>query len=171
MGIVASDSAFSGLLGWNYPNNPGLEYLGVSYSNATYTGFHFAFTFVPAPAGYYQDTPANMLATLDSFFQPSSPPFINEINMIFTSLNTAVNPLVYGTPSIKNLTGITNTVCVFNCGLLPWTFVKTYAASGSNIVPVNVPYQRFSMWFTGIDTYGFQTNNHVTFNRDTFQLR
>lgn len=167
-----SDSLFSGITGWYIPSDPGLEYLGISTSNSTYVGLHYAFTYIPEPAMYYQDTTANMLNKLDTYFQPGGAAlFQSEAHDVFLSNTLEFNSTNYGYPTVKNLTGITTTVCVYNCGVLPWTFSRAYAASGSNSTAVNIPYQRFSMLFSGIDTYKFQVNNHVGFNRDIFQLR
>lgn len=167
-----SDSLFSGMNGWNIPSDPGIEYLGISTSNSTYVGLHYAFTYIPESALYYQDTTANMLNKLDTYFQPGGAAlFQSEAHDTFISNTTEFTSTNYGTPTVKNLTGITTTVCVYNCGVLPWTFSRGYAASGSNTTAVNIPYQRFSMLFSNIDTYNFQVNNHVGFDRDSFQLR
>lgn len=170
--FVASDSAVSGLNGWNLPSDSAMEYLGISSSNSTFTGFRYAYTYIPEPDLYFQNSTANMLKNLDSISQPgAASQFQAAATNVFTTNTNEFTSSVYGTLSIKNLTGATTTVCVYNCGVLPWTFSRTYAANTGNSTAVNVPYQRFSMLFSGIDTYNFQTNNHVSFNRDTFQLR
>ena len=166
-GVVA-DSYYSGLNGWYLPNNSGLEYMGVSNYNSTYTGFRYALTYISEPALYYQDTVPNMLTKLDTFPLNASR-FKEEVSYVFSYLSSTITPSIYGTPSLKNLTGITTTVCVYNCGVLPWKFSRAYATTNSTAV--TVPYQRFSMLFCGINTYDFQTNNHVSFDRDSFQLR
>ena len=64
-----------------------------------------------------------------------------------------------------------STVCVLNCGPLPWAFVRTYAAATKNATATLAPFQAFSMVLPGINTSAFQTNDHVAFDRDQFLQR
>ncbi len=67
-------------------------------------------------------------------------------------------------PLSTNLT----TACVLNCGVLPWTFQRTYAAVTGNASATYAPSQTFSMVFPAINATAFQINDHVAFNRDQF---
>ena len=69
------------------------------------------------------------------------------------------------------LSTASSTVCVLNCGVLPWKFSRTYAAATRNATATSAPYQAFSMVFPGISAAAFQTNDHVAFDRDQFLQR
>ncbi len=78
---------------------------------------------------------------------------------------------VFGYMTPVPLSTANSTVCVLNCGTLPWTFSRTYAAVTHNATATFAPYQAFSMAFPAIDATAFQTNDHVAFDRDQFLQR
>ena len=78
---------------------------------------------------------------------------------------------VFGYMTPVPLSTANSTVCVLNCGPLPWSFSRTYATAMHNATATFAPYQAFSLAFPGINTAAFQTNNHVTFDRDQFLQR
>ncbi len=78
---------------------------------------------------------------------------------------------VFGYMTPVPLSTANSTVCVLNCGPLPWTFTRIYAASTHNAAATFAPYQAFSMIFPGINSTAFQANDHVAFDRDQFLQR
>lgn len=184
-------SVNNGFYGWNYPSDPGMEFLGLKAYNSSYTGMRWAMTYIPEPdlsynggpvMPYYDqsNTTLGWLQTYDNAVRyaqagQSYPGISYAASTLRDDLANGICPPVdpnnYGAITTTALTNASVTVCVYNCGLLPWRFSRTYAAAGSGSVPVTVPYQRFSMAFSGINTVDFQTNNHIAFDRDLFQLR
>ena len=181
----------TGFGGWTYPSDPGMELLGMVAYNSSYTGMRWGMTYIPepdtsynggAPMPYYDPTYTipQWIQNFDTAVRypkagQTYPGVSNAASIIRNSLETgfcpAIDTTVYGALGTTALTNASVTVCVYNCGVMPWRFSRTYAAAGSGSPPVTVPYQRFSMAFSGINTLDFQTNNHIAFNRDLFQLR
>ena len=179
----------NGIQGW-FVSRAGMEFLGMTAYNSSYTGTRWGMTYIPQPnftyAGtiysYYEATytTAEWVQRFDNIMRfpqagqpyPGVPYGISYMQFMMAEYwCPAIDPSVYGTLSATPLTNASSTVCVYNCGLLPWRFSRSYAPAGSNSLPVTVPYQRFSMSFSGINTVDFQTNNHIDFDRDLFQLR
>ena len=189
--ISQSLSLQSGIQGWNYPSDPGMEFLGMTAYNASYTGMRWAFTYIAEPDSAFQDQPVQPYISADHTplgwlqqydnqvrFAQAGQPYANVTyaassmrNILATVFCPPADPNEYGAITTTALTNASVTVCVYNCGVLPWRFSRTYAAAGSTRLPVTVPYQRFSMTFSRINAVDFQTNNHIAFDRDLFQLR
>ena len=180
----------NGFYSYYLPSDPGMEFLGLTAYNSTYTGMRWGMTYIPQPDSNFTGTPTpyyDPSSTTASWVQQfdtavrfskakqtypgvsAATSFIRDALVIQFCPYIDIN--VFGTLSTTALANGTGTICVYNCGLLPWTFSRTYATAGSGSTPVTVPNQRFSMVFTGINTLDFQTNNHIAFDRDLFQLR
>ena len=83
----------------------------------------------------------------------------------------AIPSNVFGYMTPLPLSTANSTVCVLNCGPLPWVFSRTYAAATKNATATFAPYQAFGMVFPAIDATAFKTNDHVAFDRDQFLQR
>ena len=183
-------SLLTGMNGWFNPNDPGMEFSGLVAYNSSYTSMRWSMTYIPQPdfsysgfsGPYYgvEHTTAGWAQTFDNETRYSQPgqvyPNVSYVSSFIrdyfaTSLCPKVDSTVFGALSTTAITNGSTTVCVYNCGLLPWRFSRTYAAAGSSTPAVTVPSQRFSMAFSGINALDFRTNNHIAFDRDLFQYR
>ena len=95
----------------------------------------------------------------------------NHYSFLSVSMCPTIEASVFGYMTPVPLSNASSTVCVLNCGPLPWTFVRTYAAATKNATATFAPYQAFSTVLPGISAAAFQANDHVTFDRDQFLQR
>lgn len=184
MGDVLALDSLSGFVGWSSPKDGGIEFLGLTAVNSSYSIARWGLTYIPQPAGFYSGSSKTLTVNLDDAVRNSRPgqlvpgvPFIiSEWDRWLSGgpgspVCPSIDPTVYGILSIKQVSEPTDTICVFNCGMLPWRSAVTYSAMTGNDSAVFVPYQRFTMTFSGIDAAAFRINDHISFNRDVFQQR
>lgn len=184
MGDVLALDSLSGFDKWKSPNDGGIEFLGLTAINTSYSSARWAITYIPQAPGFYSGTASSLVTNLDDAVRYSRPgqltpgvPFIVSEWNRWLSAGTgstvcpAIDPAAFGVLSARADSTASETVCVFNCGVLPWRQSITYAADTGNSSAVLVPYQLFTMTFSGIDASAFNTNDHIGFDRDLFQQR
>lgn len=184
MGDVLALESVSGFQGWSSPNDGGIEFLGLTAVSSSYTSARWAVTYIPQAAGFYTGAAASLTANLDDAVRnsrpgqqtPGVPYIVSEWNRWLSAgpgstVCPAIDPAAFGILSATAVSSPSDTVCVFNCGVLPWRQSITYAADTGNSTAVVAPYQRFTMTFSGVSAGPFNTNDHISFDRDLFQQR
>ena len=182
----------SGLQSWVDYSSPGIELLGLSQGTSGVTQSNWRVTYVPevgqlktgvrtgtaingtAAAAQLDAALANNQACTATGASSQLPFALCEYFLFVAAFVTPcinVAPGTYGSTSlaVRGTTGVS--VCTRNCGVLPWSPTITYAAATGNSTAVFVPYQLFTLTFTGINATAFKINDHIGFDRDGFQQR
>ena len=151
-------STSAGLTLWQNVSSPGIELVSLIDAGGGTTQATWAVTYLPAAGPTYTGDPTTQLSGLIAHLAeasytlvlPNAATITCHSNRIFCNAYLRINELAC--PSINvTLWGAaapvvtpypsSTSVCVTNCGVLPWHLVVTYAAATGNWTALSAPRQ------------------------------